>query len=140
MRVLRHFLLAHLKPEKGSLPGPEHGEAERMPCEALIWSTLEDTRKSIPLSDDRMPTFDGKYKVPTSTPKVKRTGSSPSSVSNDILGESFYWTISSISAWSQERSDGKLCDHAASRDKKAGGIAAEDIGKTAYAIFERAQR
>ena len=30
----------------------------------VIWSTLEDTRKFIPLSDDRMPTLQGKYKVP----------------------------------------------------------------------------
>ena len=30
----------------------------------VIWSTLEDTRKWVPLSDDRMPTLGGKYKVP----------------------------------------------------------------------------
>ena len=30
----------------------------------VIWSTLEDTRKWVPLDDDRMPTLRGKYKVP----------------------------------------------------------------------------
>jgi uncharacterized protein YbjT (DUF2867 family) len=30
----------------------------------VIWSTLEDVRKWIPLSDNRMPTLQGKYKVP----------------------------------------------------------------------------
>ena len=30
----------------------------------VIWSTLEDTRKWVPLDDDRMPTLQGKYKVP----------------------------------------------------------------------------
>ena len=30
----------------------------------VIWSTLEDTRKWVPLSDNRMPTLQGKYKVP----------------------------------------------------------------------------
>ena len=30
----------------------------------VIWSTLEDTRKWVPLSDPRMPTLHGKYKVP----------------------------------------------------------------------------
>ena len=30
----------------------------------VIWSTLEDSRKWIPLSDNRMPTLQGKYKVP----------------------------------------------------------------------------
>ena len=29
-----------------------------------IWSTLEDTRQWVPLDDDRMPTLQGKYKVP----------------------------------------------------------------------------
>ena len=29
-----------------------------------IWSTLEDSRQWLPLSDDRMPTLMGKYKVP----------------------------------------------------------------------------
>ena len=32
--------------------------------EHIIWSTLEDTRKWVPLSDNRMPTLQGKYKVP----------------------------------------------------------------------------
>ncbi len=30
----------------------------------IIWSTLEDTRNWVPLDDDRMPTLQGKYKVP----------------------------------------------------------------------------
>ena len=30
----------------------------------VIWSTLEDTRKWVPLSDNRMPMLMGKYKVP----------------------------------------------------------------------------
>src|SRR5918992_2730658 len=30
----------------------------------VIWSSLEDTRKWVPLEDDRMPTLGGKYKVP----------------------------------------------------------------------------
>ena len=30
----------------------------------MVWSTLEDTSKHVPLDDDRMPTLMGKYKVP----------------------------------------------------------------------------
>jgi len=30
----------------------------------VIWSTLEDTRRWVPLNDTRMPTLMGKYKVP----------------------------------------------------------------------------
>ena len=29
----------------------------------VIWSTFEDTRKFVPLNDNRMPTLMGKYKV-----------------------------------------------------------------------------
>src|SRR5438046_1938407 len=32
--------------------------------EHAIWSTLEDTRRFIPLDDDRMPTLQGRFKVP----------------------------------------------------------------------------
>src|SRR5262249_30446818 len=38
--------------------------AARPDVKHVIWSTLEDTRLKIPLSDDRMPTLHGKYKVP----------------------------------------------------------------------------
>src|SRR5947207_69832 len=30
----------------------------------VIWSTLEDTRKRVPLTDSRLPTLQGKFKVP----------------------------------------------------------------------------
>jgi hypothetical protein len=30
----------------------------------VVWSTLEDTRQRVPLSDPRMPTLMDKYKVP----------------------------------------------------------------------------
>jgi uncharacterized protein YbjT (DUF2867 family) len=43
----------------------------------VIWSTLEDTRQWIPLSDDRMPTLMENYKVPRpKTSGVARTVSS----------------------------------------------------------------
>jgi hypothetical protein len=29
-----------------------------------IWSTFEDTRRWVPLDDDRMPTLQGRFKVP----------------------------------------------------------------------------
>ena len=38
----------------------------------MIWSTLEDTRTFIPLSDDRMPTLMGKYKVNIASMSLSR--------------------------------------------------------------------
>ncbi|HVM67861.1 MAG TPA: NmrA family NAD(P)-binding protein, partial [Acidimicrobiales bacterium] len=59
------FFWAHMSPER------ETAEAQAMARVAkgagvqhAIWSTLEDTRKWVPLSDNRMPTLHGKYKVP----------------------------------------------------------------------------
>ena len=59
------FFWAHFSPER------ELAEAAAMArtikaagMSHAIWSTLEDTRKFIPLDDDRMPTLMGKYKVP----------------------------------------------------------------------------
>src|SRR5580704_17977146 len=59
------FFWAHFSPEK------EMADAQNMALAAkaaglkhVIWSTLEDTRKWVPLNDDRMPTLKGKYKVP----------------------------------------------------------------------------
>src|SRR5215467_5435909 len=58
------FFWAHLSPEK------EMAQAKAMAVAAkatalrhVIWSTLEDTRQLVPLSDSRMPTLQGKYKV-----------------------------------------------------------------------------
>ena len=59
------FFWAHFSPEKEAA---EAGAMARAAKEAgvkhVIWSTLEDTRKWVPLSDNRMPTLMGKYKVP----------------------------------------------------------------------------
>ncbi len=59
------FFWAHFSPEK------EIAEVQAMATAAksaglkhVIWSTLEDTRKWSPLSDPRLPTLHGKYKVP----------------------------------------------------------------------------
>ncbi len=59
------FFWAHFSPEK------ELAEAKAMAAAAqqagvqhVIWSTLEDTRQWVPLSDTRMPTLMGKYNVP----------------------------------------------------------------------------
>ena len=38
--------------------------AKNAGCTHVIWSTLEDTRKLVPLKDTRLPTIMEKYKVP----------------------------------------------------------------------------
>ena len=59
------FFWEHFSPEKENQTARNMAEAAKEAgVQHVIWSTLEDTRKWIPLDDDRMPTLHGKYKVP----------------------------------------------------------------------------
>jgi uncharacterized protein YbjT (DUF2867 family) len=134
------FFWAHFSPER------EIAEARNMASAAktagvqhVIWSTLEDTRKWVPLSDDRMPTLMGKYKVPHFDGKGE---------SDDIFRElgvpttflltSFYWdNLIHFGMGPKRGPDGKLVFTLPMGDKKLPGIAAEDIGGCAYGILKR---
>jgi len=104
-----------------------------------IWSTLEDTRKRVPLTDDRMPTLHGKYKVPHFDGKgeaddyFRRIG-----LATTFLVTSFYWdNLIAFGMGPKKGEDGALAFVLPMADKKLPGIAAEDIGKCAYGIFKR---
>ena len=59
------FFWAHFSPEREVAQATAIANAaKRTGLKHVIWSTLEDTRKWVPLDDDRMPTLMGKYKVP----------------------------------------------------------------------------
>ncbi len=104
-----------------------------------IWSTLEDTRKRVPLSDDRMPTLKEKYKVPHFDAKGEaddffRKAGAPTT----FLATSFYWdNLVTFGMGPKKGEDGKLAFVLPMADKKLPGIAAEDIGKCAYGVFKR---
>jgi len=107
----------------------------------VIWSTLEDTRNFVPLDDNRMPTLQGKYKVPHFDAK----GESDKFFTNlgvptTFLRASFYWdNFVGFGAGPQKGPDGNFYLTFPLDDKKMAGIAAEDIGKCAYGIFKRGQ-
>ena len=55
----------HFSGEKETSQGQALAHAAKQAgLQHAIWSTFEDTRKAFPLSDSRMPTLKGKYKVP----------------------------------------------------------------------------
>ena len=59
------FFWAHFSPEKEMAEVKAMAEAAKAAgLKHVIWSTLEDTRQWVPLSDNRMPTLQVKYKVP----------------------------------------------------------------------------
>lgn len=103
----------------------------------VIWSTLEDTRLRVPLSDARMPTLKEKYKVPHFDAKGEANQLfSAAGVPTTLLNTSFYWdNLISFGMGPKKRDDGKLSFVLPMADKKLPGIAAEDIGKCAYGVF-----
>ncbi len=104
----------------------------------VIWSTLEDTRQWVPLSDARMPTLGGKYKVPHFDAKGEADHLFRDlGVPTTFLVTSFYWdNFIHFGSGPQKGPDGSLNLVFPMDDKKLPGIAVEDIGKCAYGIFK----
>lgn len=104
----------------------------------VIWSTLEDTRELVPLSDDRMPTLHGKYKVPHFDGKGEADKVfAEAGVPVTYLLTSFYWdNFIHFGMGPARGADGKLAITLPMGDAKLPGIAAEDIGRCAYGVFQ----
>jgi uncharacterized protein YbjT (DUF2867 family) len=105
----------------------------------VIWSTLEDTRKWVPLEDDRMPTLQGKYKVPHFDGKGEADHFFRDlGVPTTCLLTAFYWeNIIYFGMGPQRGPDGTLAITFPMDEKKLPSIGVEDIGKSAYGIFKR---
>ena len=129
----------HFSPEKELAQATALAEAARDAGLAhVIWSTLEDTRKRVPLDDDRMPTLMDKYKVPHFDAKGEANDIfSRLDVPTTNLLTSFYWeNFIYFGMGPQAGPDGKLAITLPIADKKLPGIAVEDIGRCAYGILK----
>ena len=105
----------------------------------VVWSTLEDTRKWIPLDDARLPTLGGKYKVPhfDSKGSVDHVFAEEAAPTSYLLA-AFYWeNFIHFGMGPRKGADGNLVLAMPLGGAKLPGIAAEDIGKCAYGIFRR---
>ena len=134
------FFWAHYSGEREATEGRALAQAAKHAgVQHAIWSTFEDTRKFIPLSDNRMPTLQGKYKVAHFDAKAEANAEfTKLGVPTTFLLTSFYWeNLIFFGSGPQKGPDGKLALIYPMGDKKLPGIAAEDIGKCAYAIFKR---
>jgi uncharacterized protein YbjT (DUF2867 family) len=100
---------------------------------------LEDTRQWVPLSDNRMPTLMGKYKVPHFDAKGESNKIfTDLGVPTTFLLTSFYWeNLIYFGMGPKKGPDGKLAITMPMGDKKLPSMAAEDIGKCAYGIFKK---
>lgn len=104
----------------------------------VVWSTLEDTRRWVSLDDDRMPTLQGKYKVPHFDGKGEADAIFQEvGVPTTNLLTSFYWdNFIHFGSGPTRGEDGSLTLNLPMGDRKLPGIAAEDIGRSAYGIFK----
>jgi uncharacterized protein YbjT (DUF2867 family) len=116
--------------------------AKRAGVGHVVWSTLEDTRRWVPLDDDRMPTLHGKYKVPHFDGKgeadaIFRELGLPTT----FLLTSFYWeNFIHFGSGPQRMPDGSLAIINPMGDAKLPGIGVEDIGKSAFRIIAAGDR
>jgi len=134
------FFWEHFSPEKELAHAANMAKAAKQTgLRHVIWSTLEDTRRWVPLSDDRMPTLMGKYKVPHLDAKGEaNTIFSEMGVPTTFLHTSFYWdNFVHFGMGPKKGPDGVLAITLPMGDKKLPGIAVEDIGKCAYGVFKK---
>ncbi len=133
----------HYSPEREQAQARHMAEAAaRVGLEHVIWSTLEDVRRYVPLSNTSMPTLLGKYKVPHFDGKgAVDHVFTELAVPTTFMLASFYWdNLIHFGMGPRRAENGGLILTLPMADKKLAGIAAADIGKCAYGIFRRGPR
>lgn len=132
------FFWEHFSPAKETAHARTlAGAAKDAGLKHVIWSTFEDTRDFVPLDDDRMPTLQGKYKVPHFDAKADANAAfSDAGVPTTFLLTSFYWeNMIHFGTGPKRGPDGKLALTMPLGDAKLPGMSSEDIGRAAYGIF-----
>jgi uncharacterized protein YbjT (DUF2867 family) len=133
----------HFSPEKEIAQAASIAKAAKeSEAKHVIWSSLDDTRKWIPLSDNRMPTLQNNYKVPHFDAKGEANKFfTDSGVPTTILNTVFYWeNFIYFGQGPKKGADGKIAFTIPMADKKLPSIAAEDIGKCAYGVFKNGDK
>jgi uncharacterized protein YbjT (DUF2867 family) len=136
------FYWAHFSPEKEMAEAAAMAQAAKSAgVKHAIWSTFEDTRKWVPLADNRMPTLMGKYKVPHFDAKGEANHFfTDLGVPTTFLLTSFYWENLIYFGMGPRRGpDGTLALTLPMGKAKLPGMTAEDIGRCAYGIFKAGQ-
>jgi len=132
----------HFLPEKELAQAKGMAQAAKQAgVRHVVWSTLEDTRQWIPLTDQRMPTLMGKYKVPHFDAKGEANAEfTKLGLPVTLLLTSFYWeNMIFFGMGPKKGSDGRLALTFPMGDKKLPGIAVEDIGRCCFGVFKRGQ-
>ena len=106
----------------------------------VIWSTLEDTRHFVSPDDKRMPMLQEKYRVPHFDAKAEANAYFKD-LPTTFLITSFYWDNFYMFGLGPKKADDGTYGWTLPMGKeKLAGMAAEDIGKTAYGIFKAGEQ
>jgi uncharacterized protein YbjT (DUF2867 family) len=127
----------HFSAEKEKAQAKNIAEAAKAAgVKHVIWSTLEDTRKLMKSDDKRMPMLQEKYRVPHFDAKAEANAFF-SGLPVTYLVTSFYWDNFYLFGLGPKKGDdGKYSWTLPLGNAKVAGIAAEDIGRTAYGVFK----
>lgn len=127
----------HFSAEKEKTQAKNIAEAAKSAgVQHVIWSTLEDTRKLMAPDDTRMPMLQEKYRVPHFDGKAEADAHF-SGLPVTYLLTAFYWdNLFMFGMVPKKGEDGNYSWAFPMGNAKLAGIAAEDIGRTAYAIFK----
>lgn len=137
------FYWAHTSPQREIQQARNLAKASKTAgAQHVIWSTLEDTRKWVPLDDTRMPTLMDSYKVPHFDAKGEADGYFKElGLPLTLSYASFYWdNFIFFGMGPRKAPDGTLTLDLPLADKKLTGIGAEDIGKCALGVFKQGTR
>lgn len=131
------FYWAHMSPEREAADARNlAAAAQRQNVQHVVWSTLEDTRRWVPIESDQMPTIERKFKVPHFDIKGEADAAFDRARTTFFL-TSFYWD-NLIGFGMNPKPDGQggYLFTLPTGEAKMPGIAAEDIGKCAYGVFK----
>ena len=129
----------HISPERETRQATNLAKAaQAAKLQHVVWSTLEDSRKWVPLTDTRMPTLLGKYEVPHFDAKADADRKFIDlGVPVTFLLTSFYWdNLIYFGMGPQKGPDGAYAITLPMADQKLPGIARDDIGRCAFGIFK----
>ena len=105
----------------------------------VIWASLVDTRRLVPLDDPRLPTLLGRYKVPHYDAKGEADALF-ANLPTTFLRAPFYWdNLIHFGLGPRRGADGTLELVLPLGERRLPGIAASDIGPVAYGVFVRGQ-
>jgi uncharacterized protein YbjT (DUF2867 family) len=130
----------HFSGEKEKAQAKNIAEAAKAAgVQHVIWSTLEDTRQFMSPDDKRMPMLQEKYRVPHFDAKAE-ANEYFKGVPATLLVTSFYWdNLFMFGLAPKKGEDGTYSWAFPMGNEKLAGIAAEDIGRTAFGVFKAGQ-